>query len=218
MEKYRRVAPFYDLLSAEFPVYRAGRALGVDMLDLQPGTQVLDIGCGTGLNFNLLQNRVGDEGVIVGVDRSAEMLRQARIRAQRRGWQNVILLHADATELSADPDGVVEEIVAQGGRAHADAALATYALSLMSDWEAAWTAMRQLCSPQARLGVVDMQEPTGGWTVLVPLARAACALAGSDITAHPWTAVERDCTEVQTASARGGHLQIRVGLNTDTRG
>jgi demethylmenaquinone methyltransferase/2-methoxy-6-polyprenyl-1,4-benzoquinol methylase len=61
------------------------------------------------------------------------------------------------------------------------------------------------------MGVVDMQEPVGRYSVLAPLARAACKLGGSVITAYPWQAVERDCSDVIAASARGGHLQIRVG-------
>ncbi len=42
-DKYSRFAPFYDLLSAEFPVYRAGRLLGICALELEPGHQVLDL-------------------------------------------------------------------------------------------------------------------------------------------------------------------------------
>ena len=81
-DKYTRFAPFYDLLSGEYPVYHAGRVLGINALAPTPGQQVLDIGCGTGLNFMLLQDRIGSNGTIVGIDRSAQMLRQARRRAE----------------------------------------------------------------------------------------------------------------------------------------
>jgi S-adenosylmethionine-diacylgycerolhomoserine-N-methlytransferase len=208
-DTYNTFAPFYDLLSGEYPVYRAGRTLGIELLDLQSGAQVLDIGCGTGLNFALLQQKIGPGGWIVGIDRSPGMLAQARRRAERRGWTNVILLEADATTMS--PGEVASRIAAEGGRDVSDAVLATYSLSLMDDWESAWTTMTRLVRPGAAMGVVDMQEPTGRYSVLAPLARAACRLGGSDITAHPWRAVERDCTDVNAASARGGHVQIRVG-------
>jgi demethylmenaquinone methyltransferase/2-methoxy-6-polyprenyl-1,4-benzoquinol methylase len=199
----------YDLFAAEFPVYRAGRKLGIESLQLAPGAQVLDIGCGTGLNFGLLQRRIGPEGIIVGIDRSADMLAQVRRKARRRGWTNVILLEADATTLSPDAAGAA--IAARGGRGRSDAALATYALSLMPAWESAWRNMRLMSSTGASLSVVDMQEPAGRYSIAAPLARAACRLGGADITAHPWQAVERDCAEVVAASARGGHLQIRTG-------
>ena len=71
--------------------------------------------------------------------------------------------------------------------------------------------MTGLLATQARVGVVDMQDPVGRARWLTPLARLACALGGSDITAAPWRAVEERCVDVVRASARGGHLQIRAG-------
>ncbi|MHA7155621.1 class I SAM-dependent methyltransferase [Arthrobacter sp. TMN-50] len=208
--KYSTFARFYDAMSGEYPVYRAGRATGISMLRLRPGAQVLDVGCGTGLNFGLLQSAVTPGGTIVGIDRSPEMLAQARRRAERNGWTNVILIQADATAPS--PTDIGSQIVAEGGRAHSDAVLATYALSLMADWETAWSNMVSLAAPGACMCVVDLQKPVGIFAALTPLAKAACWLGGSDINAHPWTAIERDGADVKAASARGGHLQIRVGM------
>jgi demethylmenaquinone methyltransferase/2-methoxy-6-polyprenyl-1,4-benzoquinol methylase len=214
-DRYTLFAPFYDLLSGEYPVYHAGRVLGIDALAPTPGQQVLDIGCGTGLNFPLLQERIGASGTIVGIDRSAEMLRQARLRTQACGWENVILLQADMVLL--DPASVAARIEKSGGRAVSDAALATYSLSLMGDWQQAWTNMTGLLATRGRVGVVDMQDPVGWARWLTPLARLACALGGSDITAAPWRAVEERCVDVVRDSARSGHLQIRAGKTMHDR-
>ncbi|MHA7262060.1 class I SAM-dependent methyltransferase [Arthrobacter sp. TMN-37] len=208
-DKYSRYAPFYDLVSGEFPVYRAGRKKAIALLAPPPGAQVLDVGCGTGLNFALLQARIGPAGTIVGIDSSPGMLRRARRRAERRGWTNVILLEADAT--ASPPADLRRRIAAAGGRAASEAAIATYALSLMPDREQAWAMMRELTAADGALAVLDMQEPTGVFTAAAPLARIACRLGGADISARPWTAVERDLDDVRAASARGGHLQIRAG-------
>lgn len=208
-ERYSSFAPFYDVLSAEFPVYRAGRRLGIQALDVGPGDQVLDIGCGTGLNFGLLEGRVGAAGTIVGIDRSPRMLAQARRKADRHGWLNIILIQADATTMSAP--AVRTSIAAQGGKALSDATLATYALSLMTPWEEAWDAMKQLTRPAGSLCVVDMQDPVTRVPGLTALARLACRMGGADITAHPWQGVERDCADVVAISARRGHLQGRTG-------
>ncbi len=214
-DKYTRFAPFYDLLSAEYPVYHAGRVLGIDALAPTTGQQVLDIGCGTGLNFPLLQQRIGASGTIVGIDRSAEMLRQARRRAVSHGWGNVILIQADMVRQG--PGAITARIQERGGAAVSDAALATYSLSLMGDWERAWATMTSLLRPGSRAGVVDMADPTGCARWLTPLARLACTLGGSDIHAAPWRAVEEQCTDVVRASARAGHLQIRAGKTMPAR-
>ncbi|MEO7784831.1 MAG: hypothetical protein ABIR97_09695 [Terracoccus sp.] len=31
------------------------------------------------------------------------------------------------------------------------------------------------------------------------------------LEASPWTALERDCVDVSSESARGGHIQVRAG-------
>ena len=54
---YRAWARFYDVISAEWPVYRAGRIAAIDLLALQPGHHVLDIGCGTGIESPLTDVR-----------------------------------------------------------------------------------------------------------------------------------------------------------------
>ena len=202
-ERYAAGARWYDLISAE-PVYRAGRRIGIAQLELHEGDTVIDIGCGTGLNFPLIQDAIGATGRLVGLDASADMLSQARRRADRRGWANVDLLQADATTVA--PDAVIAVL---GSRA--DAVLATYALSLMQDWQRAWHTMLAVAGPAARLCVVDMQPPEGPAALLGWLARLACRLGGSDIHARPWSALERDCARVQAASARAGHIQIRTG-------
>lgn len=208
-DKYSIYAPVYDALSGEWPVYRAGRVLGIQALAPEPGDQILDIGCGTGLNFYLLQDRIGPSGRIIGIDRSPGMVHQARRRARSRRWDNVILLQADA--VTADPQELAALIVGHGGRAVSDGAIATYSLSLMPAWRIAWANIRDLLEPAARVSVTDMQEPTGRARWLAPLARLACRVGGADITASPWRAVEEECTNVISMSARGGHLQIRAG-------
>ena len=142
---------------------------------------MLDVGCGTGLNFPRLQQAIRASGRIIGLDASPAMLTQAGARLRRSGWTNVTLICGDASR--TDPVRLRRLL----GRS-CDAVLATYALSLMPDWRAAWQMMLQVADPSARLAVADMQEPTDVAPPLVQLARLACWSGGADITAHPWTA------------------------------
>ena len=198
---YAASARFYDRISLEWPVYGAGRVAAIELLALRPGDRVLDIGCGTGLNFPHIQRRIGPARSITGVDTSPQMLKQARRRADSAGWTNVRLINADATTLNE---------ASVYGHGHFDVAISTYALSLMPDWRRAVSVMVQMTREGGQVGVVDMQKPLGWATVWTPLARLACRLGGSDIDAHPWTAIE-SMADVRGASVRGGHIQVRVG-------
>src|ERR1700687_3605939 len=59
----------------------ANRALNLEAiaaLDLQPGLRVLDVGFGGGVSLPELTARVGDHGVVAGIDLSPAMVRRAR--------------------------------------------------------------------------------------------------------------------------------------------
>ncbi|WP_125613714.1 class I SAM-dependent methyltransferase [Specibacter cremeus] len=197
-DRYESFARVYDLLSGEWPIYRAGRIRGISDLHLHPGMAILDLGCGTGLNFGPVEDIIGPGGRIVGVDNSQAMLAQARRRVRRHGWSNVTLVRADATVMT--PEGCT-----------IDAVIATYALSVMPDWRTAWRSAAALAGPGGRVCIVDMQQPTGAARLLSPLARLACTVGGADINAHPWTALEQSTVGTTRASLRGGHIQVRTG-------
>jgi SAM-dependent methyltransferase len=97
LERYRELAADYDQRTAAGQPYRRST---VECLALRTGDVVLDVGCGTGLNFAGLEERIGAEGRLVGIDLSPDMLRAARERVDRHGWRNITLIEAamqDAT-------------------------------------------------------------------------------------------------------------------------
>lgn len=198
-EPYSRFAVLYDLLSLEWPVYRAGRVAGITALELRPGDRVLDLGCGTGLNLRHLQRSIGPTGRIIALDASPSMLREASRRARRHRWDNVVFVCADAATVDPAPWAPV------------DAAIATYALSVIPDRAAAWHVMRTATRPGGRIAVVDMQDPEGRWRMFRPLARWLCAVSRADIEARPWQLLEAELDDVWRTSRRGKHIQIRVG-------
>jgi demethylmenaquinone methyltransferase/2-methoxy-6-polyprenyl-1,4-benzoquinol methylase len=202
---YEAAGPLYDALSGERIVYRAGRESGVALLKLSVGDTVLDVGCGTGLNFALLVDAVGPSGTVVGLDRSPKMLEMARRRVEANGWTCVCLVKADATTF--DPNEIAEKLPAPSGGL-VDAVFSSYAMSVFDDWHPAWDRMRTLLKPGGRAGIVDMQLPVGRARVFSPLARLAASVGGADLHAHPWTVIEREGTDVRSASLRGGHIQV----------
>ncbi len=203
LEPYRVIAPFYDVLSLEWPVYRAGRVAGIEALELRPGDTVLDVGCGTGLSFPLLAQAVGPTGHVIGIDVSPQMLAVAQRRTKRLA-SRVTLLCTDATA-ARDPAWAAVGVL------DPDAVLFTYSLSLMKPWRRAWHLVRSVTDPTAKFAIVDVALPDGRAAVCGPLARAACWMGRSDIRAHPWRAAEEECDRVQRYRLRGGHIQVVTG-------
>jgi len=75
------------------------RRHAVDALGLSRGARALDAACGTGLNFKLLQSRIGASGRLVGADISAGSLAVAGRRVHKNGWQNVELLQMNLSAI-----------------------------------------------------------------------------------------------------------------------
>jgi SAM-dependent methyltransferase len=96
----------YDQRTHAFQAFR--RAI-VEALPLRAGDTVLDVGCGTGLCFDMLVDKVGPEGRVLGVDASPDMAAVARERVAREGWDNVDVLVApiDAAPIPAGADAAL---------------------------------------------------------------------------------------------------------------
>lgn len=78
-----------------------------------------------------------------------------------------------------------------------DAALFTYALSIITDRPPAWQSAQAATRPGGRMAVVDLALPTGRWAVLAPAARLACLLGGVHLGRAPWRWVGRDLHDVK---------------------
>jgi SAM-dependent methyltransferase len=95
LARYGAMASNYELRTTSGDVWR--RDL-VKTLAPRRGETILDVGCGTGRNFAQIQERIGPQGRIIGLEQSPEMLAQARARVLRQGWTNVELVCAGAEE------------------------------------------------------------------------------------------------------------------------
>jgi demethylmenaquinone methyltransferase/2-methoxy-6-polyprenyl-1,4-benzoquinol methylase len=129
---YTKDAHLYDQRTRVFQDFR--RAI-VDTLPLRPGDMVLDVGCGTGLCFPMLIEKVGVRGHIVGIDASPDMVVVARQRVAREGWRNVTVIESPVANAQI-PVG-------------ADAALFCAVHDILQ-------------SPEALRKIVDSLRP-GGW-------------------------------------------------------
>jgi len=71
-----------------------------ELMHIQPGSKVVDVGCGPGTDTIALAHLVGPTGQVVGIDFNATFLAQADERADQAGVRTwVTHQHADATNL-----------------------------------------------------------------------------------------------------------------------
>jgi demethylmenaquinone methyltransferase/2-methoxy-6-polyprenyl-1,4-benzoquinol methylase len=182
IRRYRDRARHYDLTAnlyylLEFREW-AYRRKAVQVLRLCEGSTVVEIGCGTGLNFTLIEQVIGPEGRIVGIDLTDAMLTQAQRRIQASGWRNISLVQADAFEFQF-PAGV-------------NAILSTFALSLVPECAKVIAHGSKALSPGGRFVVLDLKLPerSPGWLVpvLLPIVRPFAVTEGV-IARRPWDAI-----------------------------
>jgi demethylmenaquinone methyltransferase/2-methoxy-6-polyprenyl-1,4-benzoquinol methylase len=170
---YRKKARHYDLTSRFYPApgypQRSQRLRTVQALSLRPGATVIDIACGTGLNFPIIEKIIGPGGQIIGVDLTDAMLARARDRVKAHGWNNVSLVQSDAAEY-VFPSRV-------------DAIMSTYAMSQVLECAQVIANGAAALSAGGRWAVLDLKVPdsTPGW-----LIRLGTGVVGRHASIDEW--------------------------------
>lgn len=62
VRRYRWLAAVYDLDPGQKFLYARARTRAAELLRLSPGSAVLDVDCGTGRNFPLVEAHIGNAG------------------------------------------------------------------------------------------------------------------------------------------------------------
>ena len=182
IETYRKKAKHYDITSRLYPVpgypQRAQRLRAVQALGLRPGDSMVDIACGTGLNFSLIEQVIGPDGRIVGVDLTDAMLTQAQHRIEANAWSNISLVQADAAEFDFPTEF--------------DAILSTYALTQVPEPGDVIARGAAALSHGGRWVVLDLKPPDNAPRWLAQLGIALARPFGSIdewIARRPWEAI-----------------------------
>ena len=206
---YRKRAANYDFSANLY--YLIGfreesyRKSAVSALHLRPGETVVEIGCGTGINFKYLQEGVSNTGRIIGVDLTDAMLEKATARVKRRGWKNVEIVQSDAAAYRF-PDEV-------------HGVISTFALTLVPEYESVIERASRALSPGRRLVILDLKKPAK-WPLW--LVRSAVFITkpfgvSLDIADRkPWEKMKGYFSKVTVKDIYGGFAFIAVGENSSS--
>lgn len=203
-EIYRRRARWYDVTANLYYLIgfreQAYRRKAVVALRLRPGDTVVELGCGTGLNFPLLEDAIGPEGRIVGVDLTPEMLEVAEERVRRSNWRNVELVNADAASFRF-PERV-------------DGVISTFAITLLERYDMAIRNAASALSPGGRLVILDLKRPAWAPDWLFRLGvRVVSPFGVRAELSHrcPWESMGRCLEEVAVSDLYWGFAYIAAG-------
>lgn len=200
---YDLTANFYYLIGFREWAYRR---LAVGALELAPGDTVVELGCGTGLNFAMLRGAVGDAGTVIGVDMNDAMLARARERVRRRGWPNVELVQSDAARF-AFPDGT-------------RGVISTFAITLVPEFDEVIRAGVEALAPGGRFAILDFKRPDWPPLWLVQAMVAITAPFGVTLEMaerHPWESLERHSDRFRLEELYLGFAYVAVGETPSTR-
>jgi S-adenosylmethionine-diacylgycerolhomoserine-N-methlytransferase len=143
---YRRQRYIYDLTRK---YYLFGRDRLIREMELPKGAAVIEVGCGTARNLIRIA-RLYPTARLYGLDASTEMLKTAAAAVERAGLADrVILKHAYAEDLSPSLFNRTEPF---------DAAIFSYSLSMIPDWNQALRAAGAALKPEGRLHIVDFGD------------------------------------------------------------
>jgi arsenite methyltransferase len=110
---------------------------------IEPGSVVLDLGCGAGSDVLIAAQMTGPDGRAIGVDMTATMLDRARASAAKMGLSNVEL-HESLIEALPLDDASVDVVISNG------------VIDLVPDKDAVFDEIDRVLRPGGRLQLADV--------------------------------------------------------------
>lgn len=196
LQQYRVRAAQYDM---ELQVFEPLRLQAIERLHLQPGEVVLDVGCGTGLSFAPLLNRLGEQGQVVGIEQCPEMMGKAQERIAAEGWEDQLVL-VQASAEDARWSG------------QADAAVFHFTHDVLRCPAAIDNVLAHL-KPGARVVATGLQwaAPWAGPVNCFVMGAALYSVSSLDGLHQPWSELAKRLIDFQRHDAWMGSIYMATG-------
>jgi arsenite methyltransferase len=121
----------------------AGVANPFSLGALQRGEDVLDVGCGAGMDTLIAAQMVGPSGSVTGIDMTADMVAKARRSAAEMGFDRVVIAEGSAERLPF-PDASFDVVISNG------------VIDLIPDKDAVFVEIMRVLRPGGRIQLADV--------------------------------------------------------------
>jgi arsenite methyltransferase len=121
----------------------AGVANPFSLGAIQPGEDVLDIGCGAGMDTLVAAQMTGQKGTVTGIDMTPDMAAKARRSAAEMGLSNVTIVDGSAERLPFR-DASFDVVISNG------------VIDLIPDKDAVFSEIARVLRPGGRIQLADV--------------------------------------------------------------
>jgi SAM-dependent methyltransferase len=175
-----------------------------ELIELEPGQRVVDLGSGGGLDVLMAARRVGPSGRVLGVDMTPEMLALAEANRAKAGLDNVEFRLGHIEDLPVDD-------------ASADVVVSNCVVSLSADKARVLAEAWRVLAPGGQLAITDLAalRPLPSAVAASLQAWAACLAGATLLDAWPPLVIGAGFTDVDVQVAHAYGL-ADLGLLQDT--
>lgn len=129
------------------------------------GSTILDLGSGGGIDVFRASKLVGEEGKVIGLDATPEMIFRARETAKKHGYRNVEFRLGEIEHMPLEDDSV-------------DLVISNCVLNLIPDKRLAFREIYRVIKPGGKIAISDMVATQEAQQIIKPDEWAAC-IAGA---------------------------------------